>query len=54
MQAGDILTQIGSTKVKNIYDLTAALSTLEPGMVVDLVVIRDGKELKMKTTLTGR
>jgi S1-C subfamily serine protease len=54
VQAGDILTQIGSTKVKNIYDLTAALSTLEPNTVVDLVVLRDGKEVKMKATLTGR
>ncbi len=54
MQAGDILTQIGTTKVKNIYDLTAALSTLEPNTVVDVVVIRDGKEVKMKATLTGR
>ena len=54
MQAGDILTQIGSTKVKNIYDLTAALSSLEPGNVVDVVVLRDGKEVKMKALLTGR
>lgn len=54
MQAGDILTQIGSTKVKNIYDLTAALSSLEPGNVVDVVVLRDGKEVRMKALLTGR
>lgn len=54
MEDGDIITKIGSTTIKNIYDLTAYLGTAVPGEDVEIVVLRNGKELRLKTTLTGR
>jgi len=54
MQDGDIITKLGSTVIKNIYDLTTVLSTATPGDVVEIVVLRDGKPLTLKTTLEGR
>jgi len=54
MEDGDIMTRFGETTIKNIYDLTAALTSAKPGDVVDIVVLRDGKELTLTATLEGR
>lgn len=54
MEEGDIITKIGTTAIKNIYDLTTYLATASPGDAVEIVVLRGGKELRLKTTLTGR
>lgn len=54
MEDGDIITKIGSTAIKNIYDLTAFLGSATPGDEVEIVVLRGGKEVRLKTTLTGR
>jgi aminopeptidase YwaD len=54
MEGGDIITQFGDMRIKNIYDLTAALSSASPGDVVDIVIIRDGEEKTLKAKLTAR
>jgi hypothetical protein len=54
LQDGDIITKFGGTTVKNIYDLTAAMANANPGDVVAVEYLRDGKQLKTKATLTGK
>ena len=54
MEGGDIITRIGKTKIKNIYDLTAVLSSAGPGEKVEIDVIRDGEKLTLSTTLTAK
>ncbi len=54
MKADDIITRLGSTNIKNIYDLTAALGDKNPGDKVEVVVIRDGRSLTLNVTLAGR
>jgi hypothetical protein len=51
---GDVITSFGNTTVKNIYDLTSALGSANPGDVVDVTFIRDGKPRTVKVTLTGK
>ena len=54
MEDGDIMVKFGETTIKNIYDLTAALTSAVPGDIVDIVVLRDGKEVTLTATLEGR
>jgi len=54
LKADDVITAFGGTTIKNIYDLTAAMSSKNPGDVVNVTVLRDGKSVTMKATLTGR
>lgn len=46
LKGGDIITQIGSSKIDNIYDYTDALSSLKAGKEEILVYQREGKEVK--------
>ena len=50
----DIITAVGPTTVKNIYDLMAALGTFKPGDTTIVKVIRDGKSLEKTVTFTGK
>jgi hypothetical protein len=50
----DIITAVGPTTVKNIYDLMAALGTFKPGDTTTVKVIRDGKTLEKTVTFTGK
>jgi S1-C subfamily serine protease len=50
----DIMTKLGNTQIKNIYDLMTALGTFKPGDVADVTVLRDGKPRTMKVTFTGK
>jgi aminopeptidase YwaD len=50
----DIITAVGPTTVKNIYDLMAALGTFKPGDTTTVKVIRDGKPLEKTVTFTGK
>jgi len=54
LQADDIITKMGSTMIKNIYDLTSVLGERNPGDVVDVTVLRNGTSKSMKVTLTGK
>lgn len=54
LKADDIITKFGSTTVKNIYDLTAAMASSNPGDVVAITVLRNGKPLTVSVTLTGK
>jgi Zn-dependent M28 family amino/carboxypeptidase len=48
LTAGDIITKLGSVTIKNVYDYTYALGELKPGLEVEVVLLRDGRELKLK------
>lgn len=50
----DIMTKLGNTQIKNIYDLMTALGTFKPGDVADVQFIRDGKTLTKKVEFVGK
>jgi len=54
LQGEDIITAVGATTVKNIYDLMAALGTFKPGDETTVKVIRDSKPLSLSVTFTGK
>jgi len=45
IQVGDLIIAINQKSIKNIYDYTEALSTLEPGTKATVKVIRDKNEM---------
>jgi aminopeptidase YwaD len=54
IKGGDIMINFGGKKISNIYDYTYALGEYSPGDSVDVVVLRDGKEVKLKVELGAR
>ncbi len=54
LKGGDIITNFGGKKIGNIYDYTYALGDFTPGDVVDVTVMRDGKEVTFKVELGAR
>ncbi|OGU77812.1 MAG: aminopeptidase [Ignavibacteria bacterium RBG_16_34_14] len=52
--AGDIMISFGSKKITNIYDYVYALKEHVPGDVVEVVVNRNGEELKLEVELGAR
>lgn len=54
IRGGDRLIGMAGTRIQNLYDMTFALQDHKPGDTVEVVVIRDGQELKLKATLGSR
>jgi hypothetical protein len=54
VQAGDILQQLGDTRIANINDFENALRKHKPGDKVKLVVKRGDKTVELEATLTAR
>ncbi|MFN3270197.1 MAG: PDZ domain-containing protein, partial [Candidatus Kapaibacteriota bacterium] len=54
LQTDDIITKFGGKTVKNLQDLTYILREFKPNDVVDVVVVRSGKELVFKVKLVAR
>jgi len=54
LKGGDIIIQLGEQQVKNIYDYTYALDAVRIGKPVDIVVVRDGKKLKLTVVPEAR
>jgi hypothetical protein len=50
LRAGDVVTKLAHIQIKNVYDYTYALGELKPGEEVEVVVRRDGQELKLRIT----
>lgn len=50
LRAGDIITKLGATPIKNVYDYTYALGEMRPGEEVEAMIKRDGKEMTLKIT----
>jgi C-terminal processing protease CtpA/Prc len=51
IQRGDVLVSMGGHAIASVEDLMYALDAHQPGEVVDVEVVRDGRHVKMKATL---
>lgn len=54
IQKGDVLVKFGEYDVQSLRDFAFALRQHKPGDKVKLVVIRDGEEVTLETTLTSK
>lgn len=54
LKGGDIMIKFGDKKITNIYDYVYALKEFVPGDKVDVVVLRDGKEMTFHLILGAR
>lgn len=54
LRRGDILIRLGSHEIKDLEAFTAALRAHRPGDEVDVVVIRDGAEVRLRAVLGRR
>ncbi|MFN2238596.1 MAG: M20/M25/M40 family metallo-hydrolase [Thermoanaerobaculia bacterium] len=54
IRGGDRIIAIAGTKIENLYDMTFALQDNRPGETIDVVVLRDGKEITLRATLGSR
>jgi hypothetical protein len=54
LKEGDIVIQINDNSVHNLKDLSNILRTLKPGNKVDIIFIRDGKEMKVESEVGER
>lgn len=54
LKAGDTIISYAGKPVSTVQDYMESLSRSQPGDVVELGVLRDGKETKLKVTLAGR
>jgi aminopeptidase YwaD len=54
LKGGDVLVKFGDKKILNLYDFTEALRSSKIGDVVQVTVMRDGKELTVPVTLEQR
>jgi Peptidase family M28/Peptidase family M1 domain/PDZ domain len=54
LQKGDVIVQLDKYKVKNLREYSDALKKFNPGDVVEIVYLRDGKENHTNITLMER
>ncbi len=54
LKSGDVLVKFGDKKITNLYDFTDALRSSKIGDVVQVTVMRSGKELTVPVTLEQR
>lgn len=54
MKAGDILIGMGGREIADLQGMTDVLRSHKPGETVELVVLRDGTELRLQATLGSR
>jgi S1-C subfamily serine protease len=49
-----VLIEFGGKKITNIYDYTYALDAVKIGQSVEVVVLRDGKQVRIQVTPEAR
>ncbi|MGP0067669.1 MAG: M28 family peptidase [Isosphaeraceae bacterium] len=54
LKGGDIITRFGNKPVGTVYDFMESMSQYKPGEKVEIVVKRDGKDVKLQVTLGSR
>ena len=54
LKGGDIIVEFGGQAITNIYDYTYALDAVKIGVPVEVVVLRDGKQVKLTVTPEAR
>ncbi|MCC7339740.1 MAG: Do family serine endopeptidase [Bryobacterales bacterium] len=53
MKAGDVITKINGTEMRDSMQTRNLISMMKPGTKVDITVIRNGKPVTIPVTLTG-
>ncbi len=51
LKSGDVVVEYDGKKIKDLFQLRNLVTKTEIGKEIEIVVIRDGKELKLKTTI---
>ncbi len=54
LKGGDVIVEFGGQEITNIYDYTYALDAVRIGEPVEVVVLRDGKRVKLEVTPEAR
>ena len=54
IRGGDRIISMAGREIANLYDMTFALQDNKPGDTIDVLVLRDGKELTLRATLGDR
>jgi hypothetical protein len=54
LKAGDVITGIGAKTIANLYDMTEALRSHQPGDTVTIAVTRDGAAVQLNAVLRKR
>jgi C-terminal processing protease CtpA/Prc len=54
LKGGDVIVEFAGQKVANIYDYTYALDAVKIGVPVDVVVMREGKPVRISVTPEAR
>ena len=54
LKGGDVIVGFGGKPIATIYDYMESMGRYKPGDKVDLVVKRDGQEVKPQVTLGSR
>jgi aminopeptidase YwaD len=50
LKAGDVIIKLAQMNIKNVYDYTAAMGELKPGEEIEVVIKRNGQEMRLKLT----
>ena len=54
LKGGDVIVEFGGQQIANIYDYTYALDAVKIGEPVEVVVLREGKRIKLTVTPEAR
>ncbi len=54
LQKGDVIIKLGQFKVTNLREYSEALKSFQPGNIVDVLYLRDGKEINTKIELMAK
>jgi Tol biopolymer transport system component len=54
IRGGDRIIQMAGTRIENLYDMTFALQDHKPGETIDVVVVRNNEQKKLRATLGTR
>ena len=54
LKGGDVIVEFGGQEITNIYDYTYALDAARIGEPIEVVVLRDGKRVKLEVTPEAR
>jgi Tol biopolymer transport system component len=54
IRGGDRIIEMAGTRIENLYDMTFALQDHKPGETIDVVVVRNNEQKKLRATLGTR
>lgn len=54
LQSGDLVIEMAGQEIENIYDYSHALDSLKVGQPIVMVVLREGRRLRLSITPQAR